>query len=99
MGQVLDLVRGRIRTRRLSSRTEETYLAWIRRYLDFHGGRHPASLGRADLERCLGHLAAELGVGPRSQNQAASAVAFLYRELYGQDFGGRRGVAPRRCPT
>lgn len=76
----------------MSTRTEETYLGWIRRYLDFHGRKHPASLGRAELELFVTHLAVDLGLGAQSQNQAASSVVFLYREMFGQDFGGRNGI-------
>lgn len=95
---LLDRIRRRIRSRQMSRRTEETYVRWIERYLLFHGGRHPASLGRADLQRFVSHLANQAGLGAQSQNQAASSVVFLYRELYGQNFGGRHGVVRAREP-
>ncbi|NNF14310.1 MAG: integron integrase [Gemmatimonadetes bacterium] len=83
----------RIRTRHLSRRTESTYLAWIRRYIAHFGGLHPATLGRADVETFIEQLAQGQGLGSGSQNQAASAIVFLYRELFGVDFGGRKGVS------
>ena len=94
-GDLLERLRQRIRRRHLSVRTEETYLRWARRYIDFHGGRHPAALGRVELERFLSHLAEDQGLGPQSMNQASSSVAFLYRELYGQEIAGGKGVRAR----
>src|SRR5690606_28867523 len=90
--------RDRIRARQMSRRTENTYLKWIRRFLDFHGRRHPGSLGREHVERFVTYLATELELGAQSQNQAASAVVFLYRELYRRDFGGRHGIVRAQQP-
>lgn len=98
-GQLLARVRSRIRTRHLSDRTEETYLRWIRRYLGFHGRKHPGAMGRVEVERFIRHLAEDHGLSAESQNQAASAVAFLYRELFGQEFGGRGGVTRAKEPS
>lgn len=92
VARVLGQVRTRIRTRNLSPRTEKTYLAWIERYIGFHGRRDPTGMGRAEIEAFLGHLGAELGLGAASLNQAAAAVLFLYRELYREEYGGRDGV-------
>ncbi len=86
-------VRVRIRTRHLSPRTEATYLGWIKRYIAHFGGVHPSTLGRADVETFIEQLAEGQGLGPGSQNQAASAIVFLYRELFGIDLGGRKGVS------
>lgn len=97
--QLIERVRTRLRARRMSPRTEATYVGWIKRYLDFHGGSHPASLGKADLERWITHLATQLGLGAQSQNQAASSVVFLYREIFGQNWGGRNGVIRAQEPT
>jgi integron integrase len=98
MPALLERVALRIRTRGLSARTEEAYLFWIRRYLDFHGRRHPAALGRVELERFVTYLVTDAGLGAQSQNQAASAVIFMYRELFGQDFGGRSGLPRAKQP-
>ena len=89
---VLGQVRTRARARNLSPRTEKTYLGWVERYVGFHGRRDPSGMGRAEIEAFLGHLGAELGLGAASINQAAAAVLFLYRELYGEEYGGRGGV-------
>ena len=89
---VIERLRQRIRTRRLSARTEETYLRWARRYIDFHGRRHPAALGRIELHRFVAHLVEREGLSAQSVNQAASSVAFMYRELYAQELGGRDGA-------
>lgn len=86
-------VRVRVRTRHLSPRTEATYLGWIKRYIAHFGGVHPSTLGRADVEAFIEQLAEGQGLGPGSQNQAASAIVFLYRELFGIDLGGRKGVS------
>jgi integron integrase len=90
-----------INTRRLSPRTRDTYLGWIRRYLRHNGCRHPASLGRVDVERFLQHLAEELDLGPDALNLAASSISFLYRELWGIDIGAaglRRAKQPGHLP-
>lgn len=92
-----------IDARGLSARTRETYLGWVRRYIAHHRPRHPRSLGRGDIARYLEHLATERGIAAKSRNQAASAIAFMYRELWGVELGGRNGVArarsPERLPT
>ena len=59
----------------------EAYVGWIRRYVVFHGKRHPGSLSGADVVRFLSSLANERGVSSSTQNQAASALLFLYREV------------------
>ena len=92
VARLLERVRTRIRVRNLSPRTEKTYLGWIERYIGFHGRRDPARMGRAEIEAFLGHLGAELELGAASMNQAASAVLFLYRELYQEEYGGHDGV-------
>ena len=94
--ELIERVRRRIRTRNLSVRTEETYLGWIRRYIGFLGGRHPAALGRIELERFVTHLAEREGLGAPSVNQAASAVAFMYRELFGQELGRQNALRAKQ---
>lgn len=96
---LLDRMRTRMRARHLSPRTQKTYLGWIRRYLAHYGGHNPAALGRVEVERFLEELAERLGLGAESQNQAASAIAFMYREVYGFDYGGRKGVHRARGST
>ena len=75
------IARERMRTRHLSLRTEQAYLQWMRRYVAFHGRRHPRELAAPEVERFLTHLAVERRVGAATQNQALQALLFLYREV------------------
>jgi hypothetical protein len=74
-------IRDRIRARHYSLRTEKAYVHWIRRYLVFHGRRHPRELGPREMEAFLSALATEGRVAASTQNQALSALLFLYREV------------------
>ncbi len=76
---LLEITREVIRARHLALRTEQAYLQWIRRYLAFHGRRHPRDLGAPALEAFLTHLAVERKVSAATQNQALQALLFLYR--------------------
>jgi integron integrase len=82
--RLLDRVRHAIRARHYSRRTEKAYVAWIRRYIFFHGKRHPAEMGAPELTRFLTSLAVESKVAASTQNQALSALLFLYREVLEQ---------------
>jgi hypothetical protein len=79
--RLLDRVRDVIRARHYSRRTEKAYAAWIRRYIFFHGKRHPAAMGAAEITRFLTSLAVDGKVAASTQNQALSAFFFLYREV------------------
>ena len=100
---VLGRVRLAIRLRHYSRRTEEAYIGWIRRYILFHGVRHPGELGAGDVNRFLSHLAGEGRVSASTQNQALSALLFLYREVLGKELGWLRDVVrakrPKRLPA
>jgi integron integrase len=72
-----------LRVRHRSPRTEKAYLAWIRRFIRFHGGRHPAGLGEAQVAEFLTALAVRRHVAASTQNQALAALLFLYREVLG----------------
>ncbi len=72
--RLLDRVRDAIRTRHYSRRTEKAYVAWIRRYIFFHGKRHPADMGAAELTGFLTSLAVDGRVAALTQNQALSGV-------------------------
>jgi integron integrase len=74
-----------MRLKHYSLRTEEAYVGWIKRYILFHGKRHPQEMGAAEVEAFLTHLAAVGRVAPSTQNQALAAVLFLYREVLGED--------------
>ena len=96
-------MRDAIRTRHYSRRTEEAYLAWIRRYILFHGKRHPAEMGAAEMTQFLTSLAVRRKVAASTQNQALSALLFLYREVLGQEVPWLDGIVhakrPRRLPV
>jgi len=79
--RLLDRVRDRIRLKHYSIRTEQAYSDWIKRFIRFHGKRHPADLGATEVEIFLTHLAVERCVAASTQNQAKSALLFLYREV------------------
>jgi len=79
--RLLDLLRQAIRVRHYSIRTEETYVDWVRRFILFHGKRHPRELGVQEVTAFLTYLAVERSVAPATQNQAKSALLFLYREV------------------
>ena len=100
--RLLDQVVRTIRERRLSLRTEEAYRLWVRRYILFHGKRHPAMLGLAEVNAFLSHLAVEGRVSPSTQNQALAALLFLYRDVLriqlGQPRDYLRALRPRRLP-
>src|ERR1035437_1313577 len=79
--KLLDQVRGVIRVKHYSLRTEQTYLDWIKRFILFHRKRHPETMGAAEVSEFLSHLASERDVAASTQNQAFSALLFLYREV------------------
>ncbi len=82
--KLLDQVRDRIRRKHFSLRTEEAYVHWIRRFIFFHDKRHPRELGAAEVEKFLTHLAVAGRVSASTQNQAKSALLFLYKEVLNQ---------------
>jgi integrase len=81
----LDRVRHAIETRHYSRRTEKAYVHWIKRYIFFHGKRHPVEMGAAEVAAFLTSLAVQGKVAASTQNQALSALLFLYREVLGID--------------
>lgn len=93
----------RIRFKHYSIRTEQAYVDWIRRYIRFHGNRHPLELSAAHVESFLTHLASERDVAASTQNQAQSALLFLYREVLARDLPWLdnvvRAKAPMRMPV
>ncbi len=100
---LLDRVHERIRLKHYSIRTEQAYCDWIRRYVHFHGKRHPSSLGAAEVEAFLTSLAVNAHVAPSTQNQAKSALLFLYKEVLGTELPWldniERAKAPVRLPV
>ena len=85
--KLLDRVRDAIRMRHYSYRTEETYVHWIKRFIYFHGKRHPNEMGEAEVTAFLNHLSRERKVAASTQNQALSAILFLYRDVLGRPLG------------
>lgn len=81
--RLLDRVREAIRTRHYSRRTEKAYVHWIKRYIFFHGKRHPAEMGAPEVSAFLTSLAVDAKVAASTQNQALAALLFLYREVLG----------------
>jgi integron integrase len=79
--KLLDQVRDKLRVKHYSIRTEQSYVGWIKRYIYFHGKRHPKDMEARDIEAFLTHLAVAGKVSASTQNQAKSALLFLYREV------------------
>jgi integrase len=96
--RLLDRVRAAIRARHYSRRTEEAYVAWIRRYIMFHGKRHPAEMGAPEITRYLTWLAVDGRVAASTQNQALSALLLLYRVVLELDVPWLEHVVRARRP-
>src|SRR5207249_9432925 len=101
--RLLDRVREANRLRHGSRSTEKSYIGWIRRFILFHGKRHPAEMGAAEVTRFLSSLAVEGQVAASTQNQALSALLFLYRDVLELDLPWLDGVVrakrPERLPV
>jgi len=101
--KLLEQVREAIRVRHYSLRTEETYLGWIKRFILFHGKRHPRAMGVQEVQQFLSHLAVEGRVAASTQSQALSAIVFLYQQVLKQDIGWMdevvRAKQPHRVPV
>ena len=101
--RLLEQVRDRLRVKHYSMRTEDAYLHWIRRFIFFHGKRHAREMGGPQVEAFLSHLATDARVAASTQNQALSALLFLYREVLQADLPWLDGVVrakrPKRVPV
>ena len=97
--KLLHLVRQAIRIRHYSPRTEEAYVHWIRRYIFFHNVRHPAEMGKPEINAFLSHLAVSEHVSASTQTQALSALVFLYRNVLGREIGLLEGVVRAKRPV
>jgi integron integrase len=101
--KLLDQVRNVIRRKHYSIRTEQTYTDWIRRFILFHGKRHPSEMGESEVTSFLTSLAREGNVAASTQNQALSALLFLYKEVLKQQIGWldkvERAKKPARLPV
>jgi len=101
--RLLDQVRDRLRLKHYSLRTEQAYVGWIKRYIIFHGKRHPAEMGKTELESFLTSLAVDRNVSASTQTQALSALLFLYKDVLELEFPWldevTRAKKPVRLPT
>jgi integron integrase len=97
--RLFDRVREAARVRHYSRRTESAYLAWIRRFIFFHGKRHPAEMGAPEITKFLSSLAVEGNVAASTQNQALSALLFLYRDVLEQDLPWLDDVVRAKRPA
>lgn len=101
--RLLDRVREALRLRHYSYRTEQQYVAWIRRFILFHGKRHPIQMGEAEITAFLTHLATERDVSASTQAQALAALLFLYRHVLRSDLswvsGYVRAKRPKHLPV
>ena len=94
--KLLDLVPDAICLKHYAYRTKQTYVQWIRRYILFHNKHHPKEMGKAEIEAFLTYLAVEGQVSASTQNQALSALLFLYREVLNLDIAGIDAVRAKR---
>ncbi len=97
--KLLDQVRGRIRVKHYSISTEKLYVQWIKRFILFNGKRHPAELGATEVEAFLTHLAVDGHVSASTQNQALSALLFLYKEVLVMDLPWLENVVRAKRPV
>ena len=79
--RLLDRVRDQLRTLHYSYRTEQQYLFWVRRFILYHGKRHPSEMAAREVESFLTHLAVDRRVSASTQNQALAAILFLYQKV------------------
>ena len=94
--KLLDQVRQLARVKHFSYRTEQAYAYWIERYIRYHGIRHPQTMGAAEAEAFLTHLAVDGHVSASTQNQVLAALLFLYQEVLHIDIGRLDAVRARR---
>jgi len=97
--KLLELFREAMRVRHYSKRTEDTYCTWVRRFVHFHKLRHPKDMGEPQINAFLTHLAVKEKVSSSTQNQALSALLFLYRYVIGKETGDLGDVIRARKPV
>ncbi len=96
--KLLDQVRYAVRVRHYSRRTEDAYVRWVRRFVLFHGKRHPLEIGAQEVSAFLSHLASEENVAASTQNQALNALVFLYRCVLERPLPELGGVVRAKRP-
>jgi integron integrase len=101
--KLIDQVRHYLRVRHYAIKTEKTYVAWIKRYIYYHGKRHPKDMGVREIEAFLTHLAVNLNVAASTQNQAFNALLFLYKHILRREIkepiNAFRAKRPTLVPT
>jgi len=101
--KLLDRLREALRSRHYSRRTEQTYCHWVKRFIFFHDVRHPAEMAEPEINAFLTHLAVKNRVAASTQNQALSALLFLYRHVLDRKMGNLgeviRARKPKRLPV
>lgn len=96
--KLLDRVHGAMRARHYSRRTEEAYVGWIKRYIFFHGKKHPSSMGGDEVNAFLTHLAVEQKISASTQSQALAALLFLYGSVLGEPLPWLEDLVRARRP-
>lgn len=97
--RLLDRVRDALLLRHYSVKTVEAYLGWTRRFILFHGKRHPSTLGAAEVSAFLSALATKNGVSASTQNQALAALVFLYADVLGCNLPWLQGIVRAKRPA
>ena len=96
--RLLDQMKLALRSRHYSCRTKQTYCQWVKRFVQFHSLRHPAEMGEPEINAFLTHLAVKEKVSATTQNNALSALLFLYRYVLGREVGDLGDVIRARKP-
>lgn len=96
--RLLEQVREQIRLRHYSIRTESVYIEWVKRFIRFHKYRHPMQMGAAEVEAFLSDLAVRRDVSASTQNQALSAILFMYKKVLLIELPWLDGVIRARRP-
>src|SRR5450756_1579498 len=103
MSELMSQMSAALRSRHYSRRTEQAYCLWVRRFIRFHGIRHPADMAEPEINAFLTHLAVDEQVSASTQTQALSALLFLYRHVIGREVGELtdliRARKPKRLPV
>lgn len=94
----MDLMQEALRARHYSLRTEKAYCLWVKRFIIYHGMRHPKDMAEDEINAFLTHLAVDEGVSASTQTQALSAIIFLYRYVLGLDIGEMHGLIRAHKP-
>jgi len=97
--KLLDQVSEALRTKHYAYRTEETYIDWIKRYILFHKKRHPKDMGEKEIHEFITYLATERKVATSTQNQALSAILFLYRTVLQKEIILRPNLSTHPAPN